>query len=429
MFELLIPTVLLLVLLALAVPIGFAMIVTGVIGLTLMVDLDFAADLLTTGPHASTQSYSMTTVPMFVLMALFLGESTIIKQLFRTASNWIGRWPGGLALASIATGAGVGAMSGSSIAATASLSGTTVPEMRRAGYSEPLALGAVASAGTLAPMIPPSLVLIIYGVATETSISDLFAAGIIPGLMIAALYGVVVVGWQILRPEVAPKAAKVSWPTRIRSLSGVIPSLILVIMVLGSIYSGIMTATEGGAMGAFGALLVGVVFGGLRAPGIWKAIRRTVELTASLFLIVIGAGIFTQYVTVTGITQQLSLWIQEAGIAPVMVIAIIFVLYLVLGAFLDSAGMMLLTLPVFFPLVESLGFDAIWFGIVVALACEAGLLTPPVGMNVYVTAATTGGSIIDGFKGVTPFYVAILLMGVLLVMFPGIATWLPSLSQ
>lgn len=427
LLEIVLPLALLLLLLGIGMSIGFAMIVSGLVGIVMLTDFSVGASLLATGPHTTTQSFSLTTIPMFILMAMFLSQSTVITQLFSAAKAWLGRLPGGLAIASIGAGAGLGAMSGSSIAATASLAGTTVPEMRKAGYSERLSLGSVASAGTLAPMIPPSLVLIIYGVATETSVSDLFMAGIIPGLMIAALYMTVIAAWQLLRPEVAPKVVKISWTERFRSLIGVFPALLLIVVVLVGIYTGWVTATEGGALGAIGALLVGWAFGGLRGAGVLVALRKTVELTASLFIIVIGAAILTQYITLTGVTQQLADFIERAGFPPLLVIIIILLVYLVLGMFLDSAGMMLLTLPVFFPLVMSFGYDPIWFGILVALTCEAGLLTPPVGMNVYITAATAGGRIDDGFRGVMPFYGAMIFMAVVLLMFPQIATFLPSL--
>lgn len=429
MLEIVLPLGLLLVLLAVGMSIGFAMIVVGLLGIAMMTGFDIGAALLATSPYATTQSFSLTTIPMFILMAMLLDNSSVITQLFSAAKAWLGRLPGGLAIASIGAGAGLGAMSGSSVAATASLAGTTVPEMRKSGYSERLSLGAVASAGTLAPMIPPSLVLIVYGVATETSISDLFVAGIIPGLMIAALYMAVIAVWRLVRPEIAPMAPSVSWGERFRSLIGVGPALLLIVLVLGGIYTGIVTATEGGALGAVGALLVGWIFGELRGKGVMKALRRTVELTAALFIIVIGASILTQYITLTGLTQDLASFVERAGFPPWLVLTIIILVYLVLGMFLDSAGMMLLTLPVFFPLVVGLGYDPVWFGILVALTCEAGLLTPPVGMNVYITAATAGGKIADGFRGVMPFYGAMIVMAVLLIAFPEIATFLPSLRS
>ncbi|WP_435110967.1 TRAP transporter large permease [Nocardiopsis synnemataformans] len=429
MLEILLPTALLLVLLTLGTPVGFAMIVTGLLGIAMIWGPDAGLALLATGPRAATQSFTMTAIPLFILMAEFLGASTVIRQMFGTARAWLGRLPGGLAVASVGAGAGMGALSGSSIAATASLAGTTVPEMRKSGYSEKLALGAVASAGTLAPMIPPSLVLIIYGVTTETSIADLFTAGIIPGLVLAFLYCLVIAGWQLLRPEIAPKGPKVSWSERFRSLTGTAPALLLIALVLGGIYSGLVTATEAGALGALGALVVGAAFGGLRREGIVRAMRRTIELTATLFIIIIGAKLFTQYVTLTGMTQSLSQFVQDAGFPPLLIILIIMLVYIALGAFLDSAGMMLLTLPVFFPLVVGLGYDPVWFGILVALTCEVGLLSPPVGMNVYVTVASGGGRLGDGFRGVTPFYGACLVMALLLVAFPDIATFLPSLSE
>ena len=429
MLDVLVPMGLLAILLVIGTPVGFAMAGSGIVGVAILTDFDVASSLVATGPHTATQSFSLTAVPMFILMAEFLGASTIVGRLFDAARAWFGRFPGGLAIASVGAGAGMGALSGSSVAATASLSGITVPEMRKSGYDDRLTLGAVASAGTLATMIPPSVPLLIYGVTTETSIVDLFSAGIIPGIILAIFYAGVIIVWQRMRPEVAPATAGVSWGERFRSLTSTGPAIILVLLVLGGMYSGIVTATEAGAVGAMGALLVGMAFGKLRLKGISTAMRRSVELTAAIFVIVIGAKIFTQYVTLTGITQDLALFVEEAGLPPLVVLIVILLVYAILGCFMDGLGMMLLTLPVFFPLVVGLGYDPIWFGVIVALVIELGLITPPVGLNVYVTVASGKGDLGTAFRGVTRFYVAAVALAVVLIAFPEIATWLPSLKD
>lgn len=429
MFEILIPIVLLLVLLAVGTPVGFAMASAGIIGVWLLVDFDLITALLRTGPHGSTQSFTLTALPMFILMAEFLSESTIVGRLFHAARMWFGRLPGGLAIATVGAGAGMGALSGSTLAATASLSRITVPEMRKSGYDDRISLASVASAGTLATMIPPSVPLLIYGVTTETSIVDLFSAGIIPGLILATLYALTIVIWQKMRPEVAPLTKKFSWRERFVGIGSTGPAILLVVLVLGGMYSGIVTATEAGAVGAVGALLIATAFGGLRWRGALNALRRTAEITAAIFVIVIGAKIFTQFLTLSGITQDLTTAISEAEIPAFAVLMVVLLTYVVLGMFMDAIGMMLLTLPVFFPLMMALGYDPVWFGVMVALVIELGLLTPPVGLSVYVAAGTTGGNLMTAFRGVTRFYGAAVVMAALLIAFPFLATYLPSLRS
>jgi C4-dicarboxylate transporter DctM subunit len=427
MIDLLIPMLILGVLLFIGTPVGFAMAAAGIVGIATLTSLDTSLALLATGPHTSTQSFSLTAVPMFILMAEFLGASTLVSKLFDTARAWFGRVPGGLAVASIGAGAGMGALSGSSVAATASLAGTTVPEMRKSRYDERLALGSVASAGTLATMIPPSVPLLIYGITTETSIIDVFSAGIIPGIILAIFFVGVVLMWQRKRPDIAPIGARVAWGERVASLVHTLPAILLVGLVLGGMYSGIVTASEAGAIGAIGALAVGMAFGGLRGKGMVAALRRTAELTAAIFIIVIGAKLFSQFMTLSGVTQNLAKFVSEGGFPPLLVLVIILLVYAVLGCFMDGLGMMLLTLPVFFPLVTGLGYNAVWFGIIIALVIELGLITPPVGLNVYVTAGSGRGDLGAAFRGVTRFYVAVVGLVVLLIAFPEIATWLPSL--
>ncbi|MBV6759095.1 TRAP transporter large permease [Rhodococcus opacus] len=427
LFELLAPVVLLIALLAIGTPVGFAMAGAGIVGLWAIDGFETPAALLATGPHGATQGFSLTALPMFILMAEFLGASTIVGRMFDAARAWLGRLPGGLALASVGAGAGMGTISGSSVAATASLSRICIPEMRKSGYDDRLSLSSVASAGTLAVMIPPSVPLLMYGITTETSIVDLFAAGIIPGIVLGVLFMVTIVVWQKLRPAVAPATAETTWRERIETLKHSGPALVLVVLVLGGMYSGIVTATEAGAVGAFGAVIVAYLFGGLRWKGMVGALRRTAEITAAVFIIVIGAKLFTQFLTLTGVTQNLTSAIKDAGIPPLLVIMLIFVVYAVLGCFMDGLGMMLLTLPVFFPLVVGLGYDPIWFGIMVALVIELGLITPPVGINVYIASGASGGNLGLAFKGVTRFYLAAVATVILLVAFPSMATFLPSL--
>lgn len=427
MFELIIPLVLLLGLLVIGTPVGFAMAGAGIVGVWMVTEFDTMTALLGSRPHGTTQSFSLTALPMFILMAEFLGASTLVNKLFDAARSWVGRMPGGLAIASVGAGAGMGALSGSSAAATASLARICVPQMRKSGYDERLSLASVSSAGTLAAMIPPSIPLLMYGATTETSVVDLFSAGIIPGLLLALFFAITIAVWQWRRPDIAPFMPRASWRERLISLRHTLPALLLVAIVLGGMYAGIITTTEAGAFGALGALVVAVAFGGLRLKGILSALRRSVEITAAVFIIVIGAKIFTQFLTLTGVTQDLAAAISAADIPPMLVIVLILLVYTVLGCIMDAIGMLLLTLPVFFPIVVGLGFDPVWFGILVALIIELGMITPPVGLQVFITAGTTGGDIAAGFRGVTRFYFAVVAVAVLLIVFPAIATYLPSL--
>ncbi|PBC43764.1 C4-dicarboxylate ABC transporter permease [Rhodococcus sp. ACPA4] len=427
MFELLIPIALLIALLAIGTPVGFAMAGAGIVGIWAIDGFATPAALLATGPHGATQGFSLTALPMFILMAEFLGASTIVGRMFEAARAWVGRLPGGLAIATVGAGAGLGTISGSSVASTASLSRICIPEMRKSGYDDRLSMSSVASAGTLAVMIPPSVPLLMYGITTETSIVDLFTAGILPGIILAVLFALTIVVWQKMRPGIAPLASPSSWRERFATLQHTGPALLLVLIVLGGMYSGIVTATEAGAVGALGALIVAYIFGNLRWSGMLMAMRRTVEVTAAVFIIVIGAKLFTQFLTLTGITQDLTRAIGESAIPSLLVIVLIFAIYAVLGCFMDGIGMMLLTLPVFFPLVVGLGYDPIWFGIMVALVIELGLITPPIGLNVYIASGTSGGNLGLAFKGVTRFYVAAVITAALMVAFPEIVTYLPSL--
>ncbi|MGX7729351.1 TRAP transporter large permease [Rhodococcus sp. 2H158] len=427
LFEVLGPVLVLIVLLALGTPVGFAMAGAGIAGLWAIDGFDTPAALLSTGPHGATQSFSLTALPMFILMAEFLGASTIVGRLFDAARAWFGRLPGGLAIASVGAGAGMGTISGSSVAATASLSRICIPEMRKSGYHDRLSLSSVASSGTLAVMIPPSVPLLMYGITTETSIVDLFTAGIVPGIILGLLFVGTIVVWQRMRPEIAPPTPETTWRERLESVRHTGPAILLVTLVLGGMYSGIVTATEAGAVGAFGALIVAMIFGGLRWNGILTSLRRTAEITAAVFIIVIGAKLFTQFLTLTGVTQSLTETIKESGIPPLLVIVLVFLVYAVLGCFMDGLGMMLLTLPVFFPLVVGLGYDPIWFGIMVVLVIELGLITPPVGINVYVASGASGGDLGVAFRGVTRFYLAAVATAALIIAFPTIVTFLPSL--
>lgn len=426
--ELIIPFVLLFGLLALGVPVAFSLGIAGTVGLFLTLGFEPAVTMLATAPFSSGTTFLLTTVPTFVLMAEFLSAGTLSKTLYEAAYVWLGRLRGGLAAATTLASAGMGAMTGSSSATAATFSAVAIPHMRRHGYDDKLSAGSIAAAGTLASIIPPSIALIIYGVATETSIGDLFAAGVIPGLITTAVYIATIYIWVRLKPSIAPHAPeKVPLKHRLIALRRTLPALLLIVIVLGGIYSGIVTPTEAGALGAAGALVLSVIFGGLRLSGIMTAVTRALGSTAMIISIVIFANVFGYWLTTSRIAQMLLSAISESALPGWVVMLFIVLLYLILGTFMDQIAILVLTLPLTFPIVMELGYNPIWFGILVIKLGEIGLVSPPVGLNVFVTAGSVKDlKLGDAFKGVVPFIIAELLLVILWFAVPEVMTWLPS---
>jgi C4-dicarboxylate transporter, DctM subunit len=414
------PFIILFVSMLYGVPVAYAMALAGVAGLLMSIGLDPTMGILASLPFSETASYTLSTVPMFILMAELLSQGRITSALFSMASKWLSSLRGGLAMAVVGANGIFGAMSGSSVAAAGLLASVSVPEMRKAGYSERISLGTVASAGTFSVMIPPSIALIIYGVATGTSIGRLFAAGLLPGIGTALTYLVVVYGWARLRPQDAPSSAKVVWKEKLRSLTSVLPAIPLIILVLGGIYAGVMTPTEAGAVGAFGALIISITLGGLRWSGIRDAVRNTTTITSMIILIIIGAGLFNRFLSTSGATSIVLEFITELAIPEWATLALLLVVYVILGTFMSQAAILLLTLPLTFPVAIALGYDPIWFGIVVVKTVEIGLATPPLGLNVYVTHGVAGGKLEDTFIGSAVFLLGDVLILAAILFFPTI---------
>lgn len=439
MLEILAPLALLFVLLIVGVPVGMAMAAAGGVGILLVVGPSQVMALLGTTSHSSVAGDLLSTLPMYILMAEFLAGGTLVTKLFAAAEAWLSRLPGGLAVATIVAGAGMGALSGSSSAAGASLARISVPQMRQRGYQDVLSVSSVAAAGSLSVLIPPSIVLIVYGVTTETSISDLFAAAILPGILLTLIFIATVLVWARTKPGIIgadrePSIAdedggesRVTWHERLLSLRSVIPVGLLLLFVLWAIYSGAMTVTEAGAGGALGALVVSVAFGGLRWKGFLSAVKQATTISAAIFIIMIGAQLFSRFVALTRLPDRISDWFTSISVPAIVVVILILLVYILLGMVLDALGMLLLTLPVFFPIVIGLGFDAIWFGIIIVVVVEMALLTPPVGLNVFIAAHAAGGDVVTAFKGIWHFVVADLLLVVLLVSVPAIVTVVPGI--
>jgi tripartite ATP-independent transporter DctM subunit len=420
---LLIPLWILLILLVLGVPIAYTMLISGTLGVVLVVGSGPAEGLLAGAPR-NPISFSFTTIPLFVLMAEFLSKSGLVKDVFKATQNWLGHIPGGLAIATAVANGGMAALSGSSTATVAAMSKLSYGEMKKYGYRDDLSLGTLSSAGTFAIMIPPSLGLIIYGLLTQNNIAVLFLAGIIPGILTLIGYTFVIIGWSYYDPDVAPKTEKASHEERMASTRRVWPGLIVVILVLGGIYGGVMTASEAGAIGAASALLVTVLVYDMGVNDIYEAMVSTLEISGMVFMIFVGALIFGLYLTVTQLPQKLILYIETLPLTALQILLIIIFLYILMGAFLDQLAILLITLPITYPLVvNGLGFGPIWFGIIIVKTIEIGLITPPIGMNVYIAAGAVDADIVDGFKGSARFIGIDLLIIALLIVYPGIVTW------
>lgn len=416
----------LLALLITGVPVGLALTFTGMIGLMAMVGFSSALSVLATTPVSTTNSYELIAVPLFILMAEFVIVSGIADRMFKAITIWVGRLPGGLAVATSLAGAGFGAISGSSTASAAALSSTSIPAMRQAGYEARFSAGVVAVSGTLAMLIPPSIALVLYGIIVEANIASLLIGGVIPGILVTM--GIIVTIYVLMArdPSIAP-AAK-SWPMRDKfyALREIGPMLVLLACVTGSIYLGIATPTEAAGLGAFGAFVIAGAFRKLSWASVWGALSRSVRATCMIFLIIIGAHIFGYVLTLGQITPQFVDWITTLEVSPYVVMAGIILFYLVLGCFMDQLAILILTVPVMAPAIVGLGFDPVWFGVLVVVSAEVGMITPPLGMNIFVVARYAERPLSEIFRGVAPHVLTHLVIIALLVAFPQLVLWLPG---
>jgi tripartite ATP-independent transporter DctM subunit len=413
-------------LLAIGAPVALALASAGAAGLVAVGGINMLVGVLETTPLSAASSYELITVPMFILMAEFVIMSGVADGLFKAASTWVGRVPGGLAMATALAGAGFGAISGSSTASAATLSATTIPAMLKQEYEPELACGVVAISGTLAMLIPPSVALVLFGIIADVSIGKLLIAGVLPGLIvtftiIATVYFLV---WR--DPSRAPRGRSYTMMEKLRSTRAVGPMLFLFMAVTGVIYTGVATPTEASGLGAFGAMLLAWNAGELNAPKLFAALARAARTSCMIVLIILGAQIFGYFFTLTQTTQHLVAWVGSLHIPPWMIMTLIVGIYIFLGTFLDQIAILILTVPVMLPLVTSLGFDPVWFGVTVIVTAEVGLVTPPVGLNVFVVSRYTKRPLEQVFRGVLPHVVAHLLVIALFIAFPQLILWLPS---
>jgi tripartite ATP-independent transporter DctM subunit len=416
----------------LRIPIAYCMGIVGIIGYAYMRDWNWvvASAMVQTKIYETGRNYTLSVVPLFILMGNFVTRAGMSQELFRAAYTFIGHLRGGLAMATVWASAGFGGICGSSIATAATFAKVAYPSMKRFGYSDRLAAGVVAGGGTLGIMIPPSTVMVIYGVFTETNIGKLFAAGILPGILGALLLcgAVRYMTWR--DPASGPPGERSTWRERLLALKDVWAVAVLFIFVMGGIYVGFFTATEGAAMGAFGAMVFALGRRALTWRTLYASLLESARTTSMLFVILIGALIFAEFVNITTMPADLKGWVTRFNLSPTMVVAAICLVYVVLGTAMEELSMILLTIPVFFPVIVQLGFDPVWFGIIIVCVVEIGLISPPVGMNMFVLKTllpeVSTGTV---FSGVLPFMWADVLRLAILVAFPWISLWLPSLMR
>ncbi len=420
------PFISLLLLLILGIPIAFSLAGAGILGIWLVKgDWSIVMVFLRTVPVNAVANYDLTTIPMFLLMAYFSSSSGLAKDLYTAASNWLSQIRGGLAIATVFACGIFGAMSGASVAAAAVMSNIAMPNMRRFGYSEELAAGSVGVGATLDILIPPSVPMVIYGIATQTSIGQLLVAGVIPGIVLGILLALSIIIWVTISPSHAPKTESVPWDERWKSIGRIWPSLLLIAIVLALLYSGVATPTEVGAVGSFMAAAIGVAMGRLTFAGAIEALKETIKTSAMIFLILIGANIFGYYMTLSQIPQDVVAHVTEMHLNRWIIVIGITVVYFVISMFMDEIPLLLLTLPLSFPLVTSVGFDPVWFGVLSILMVAMGLVFPPVGMIAFVVSATAHVDLMKVYKGTGVLIVAIFVTTALVMIFPELALWLP----
>ena len=413
-------------LMLLRVPVGMAMGLVGITGFGCLTGFGPAMKLVSQTTMRTVTDYSFGVIPMFLLMGAFVSVSGISRDLFRAANTFVGHWRGGLGIATIAACGAFAAISGTSVATAATFSAVAYPEMRRFDYPQSFSTGVIAVGGTLGAMLPPSTVLVVYGLITQQDIGKLFIAGIIPGGLAIVMHMITIAIIGRVRPGFLPAGSRSSWGERIRAIGDVWSPLLLFLFVIGGLYGGLFIPTEAGAVGAVGAFAIGVLRGKLPGASILQALLQATRTAAAVFTVLIGALLFGYFLTITQTPQHVTGFLTGLGVGPYGVLALILLMYLALGCLMDAMAMIILTVPIVFPVVTALGFDPIWFGVVIVMTVELGLIHPPVGMNVFVIKSVIKDvNMSTIFVGVLPFVLTDIIRLVILVAFPAIATWLP----
>ena len=414
-------------LMLLRVPVGMAMGLVGVAGFAYLNGGGPALKIVGHTSMRTVTDWNFAVIPMFLLMGSFATTSGMSRELFRAGNAFLGHLRGGLGIATIAACGGFAAICGSSVATAATFSRVAYPEMRRYGYPQSFSTGVIAAGGTLGIMIPPSTVFAVYGLITEQDVGKLFIAGVVPGLLAVAMYMLTITAIGLLRPGFLPAGPRSTWPERLAAMRDVWATLLLFAFVIGGIYGGLFTATEAAGMGAAGAFIIGVARGRLDRATIRKSLLQATRTGAAVFTVLIGALLFGYFLTITQTPQNVTEFLTGLGIGKYGILALIMLMYLVLGCLMDALAMIILTVPIVFPVIKALGFDPIWFGVIVVMTVELGLIHPPVGMNIFVIKSVVEDVKISTiFYGVLPFIITDLIRLVILIAFPVLALWLPS---
>ena len=418
---------LLFLLLAIGLPIGFAMAMTGFLGSVVLIDLNAALSLLGQTAYETPITFNLSVVPMFILMGYFASNSGLSEALFRACNTWLGYRRGGLALATIGGCGAFAAVCGSSIATAATMTQVALPEMKRFNYDYSLATGSIAAGGTVGILIPPSVILVLYGILTETNIGELFLAGFLPGILTIIFFMATIAIVTRIFPGAGPRGEKTTFVQKIVALKDVWGTVALFLLVIGGIYTGVFSPEEAAGIGASGALALALLARTMTWPIFIDCLMKTVQTSAMIFTILIGAILFNNFLVLSNVPDAIGLWIESLPFSSTVIMLIILLIYLIMGCALDSLAMILLTIPIFFPVIANLGFDPIWFGIIVVMVVELGLITPPVGMNVFIIKGMAPEVPLSKiYKGVLPFVIAQVVLIALIVFFPKIALWLPS---
>ncbi len=415
------------VLMMLRVPVGMAMGLVGVTGYSVIVGPGPALKLVGQTSLRTVTDYTFGVIPMFMLMGAFVSASGLSREMFKAADAFLGHLRGGLGIATVVACGGFAAICGSSVATAATFSAVAYPEMRRFGYPQSFSTGVIAAGGTLGAMLPPSTVLAVYAILTQQDIGKLFMAGILPGLLAMLMYVLTIAVIVRIRPRFLPAGQVKPWRERILALRLVWAPLVLFVFVIGGLYGGFFTPTEAGGVGASGAFLLGVLRKKLNRANTREALLQATRTAAAVFTVLIGALLFGYFLTITQTPQKLTEFLTGLGVGRYGVLALIMLMYLVLGCLMDAMAMIILTVPIIFPVVTALGFDPIWFGVIIVMTVELGLIHPPVGMNVFVIKSVVKDvSFTTIFKGVLPFVATDIVRLVILIAFPVIALWLPT---
>lgn len=425
----LIGVIAMLILLALRMPIGIAMLLVGTLGFMYLHPGGVQATLFMLGsyPYSYSAVYELAVIPLFVLMGNAAAVSGMGRDLFTAAFAWVGHWRGGLSSATIVSCAGFAALTGSSVAAAVTMGRVCLPEMRRYNYDPRLATGTVAAGGTLGILIPPSTAFIVYAILTEQSIGRLLLAGVLPGLLLTLLFVITITFWTRVNPDLGPAGPHASWQERFKTLGQAGPMVAIVVASIGGIYLGVFTPAEAAAVGAFLALLWALYKRSLGAENIQFVLLETVKITAFVFVVLIGALVFGPFLAMSGLPQAIVAWLAGFDVPNLVILALLMLLYIFLGMFLEGFSILVLTIPIVIPIIEALGYDLIWFGVLMVVVLEMGLISPPVGINVFVVKGLVPDvPVTKVFAGIFPFWLAMIVGLILLILFPEIALFIPK---